>query len=105
MNFKDFNILFMATLDKLAIPESKRNVLLDLIRFTMPMLNNLPESYQVVQNSLQKPQISFFTVCKICNQEITRSKYDDSREEKIKYKVTRKKGCIKMTIVHRIMFA
>ena len=91
MNVKDFNILFMATVDRLAIPESNRNIILDLIRITMPKLNNLPESYQIVQNSFQKPDISSFTLCKICTQEISSLKYDDTRAKKLDYQRNKKK--------------
>jgi len=86
----EFNKLFMSTVDKLAIPETQRDIVLDFIRLTLPSLNNLPLSYHMVEKSIQKPEISSFILCKICNQEISSLKYDESEEKKKIYKKKKK---------------
>ncbi len=44
LNVKNFNLLFMATMDKIGIPEDTRHLVLDLIRFTLPVLSILSYS-------------------------------------------------------------
>jgi hypothetical protein len=72
----------MATVDKLGIAEDKRDMVLDLIRYSLPTDNELPLTYQIIP----KPEISSFLICKICNQEISSSKYTDSEDDKKKFK-------------------
>ena len=86
LNVKNFNLLFMATMDKIGIPEDTRHLVLDLIRFTLPILNELPVSYHIVKKSIEKPEISSFVLCKICNQEISSTRYSDSEEVKKQFK-------------------
>jgi hypothetical protein len=86
LNVRNFNLLFMATMDKISIPEDTRHLVLDLIRFALPILNELPLSYHMVKKSIEKPEISSFLLCKICNQEISSTRYNDSEEVKKKYK-------------------
>jgi hypothetical protein len=95
LNVREFNILFMATVDKLGVPEEKRDMILDLIRFTLPTLNELPVSYYMIQKTIPKPEISSFLLCKICNHEISSSKYNDTEEEKKLFKKSKAiKKCI-----------
>jgi hypothetical protein len=86
LKVSEFSILFMATVDKLGIPEEKRDMVLDLIRFTLPTLNELPVSYYMIERTIPKPEISSFLLCKICNQEVSSSRYYDTKEEKQKFK-------------------
>ena len=82
LNVRNFNLLFMATMDKLSIPEDTRHLVLDLIRFALPILNELPLSYHMVKKSIEKQEISAFLLCKICNQEISSTRYNESEEVK-----------------------
>ncbi len=86
LNVRNFSILFMATVDKLGIAEDKRDMVLDLIRYSLPTLNELPLTYHMIAKIIPKPEISSFLLCKICNQEISSSKYNDSEDDKKKFK-------------------
>ena len=89
LNVRKFSILFMATVDKLGIAEDKRDMVLELIRYSLPINNELPLTYHMIAKIIPKPEISSFLLCKICNQEISSSKYTDSEEEKKKFKRTK----------------
>ena len=68
LNVRNFSILFMATVDKLGIAEDKRDMVLELIRYSLPTLNELPLTYHMIAKIIPKPEISSFLLCKICNQ-------------------------------------
>ena len=81
VDIKTFNKLFMGTVESLLIPETRRDAVLDLIRLVLPTVNNLPTSYHMIQKTLPKPEMSSFMICKICGDEISSSKYNDSKEK------------------------
>lgn len=90
LNVRDFSLLFNATVDKLGVPEDKRDLILDLIRFALPTLNELPASYYMIKKTIPKPDISIFLLCKICNHEISSSRYSDTEEERTRFKKSKR---------------
>ena len=72
MEINDFNIAFMSTVEKLNIAETQRDVVLDLIRITAPLINNLPESYRRIRNSLEKPDVVETLICYSCGKELSK---------------------------------
>ena len=69
MEINDFNIAFMSTVEMLNIAETQRDVVLNLIRLTAPLINNLPESYRRIGNSLEKPDVVETLICFSCGKE------------------------------------
>ena len=49
LKIREFNTLFFATVDKIAIAENQREMVLDL-RLLLPIKNNLPSSYYKKHN-------------------------------------------------------
>ena len=60
----------MATVDKLALPETQVDILLDFIRLILPIQNNCPLSYYSIKKSIGTPDITSTLICKICDGEI-----------------------------------
>ena len=60
----------MALVDKLAICEKNRYVLLEFIRTILPRTSNIPTTYYLLKKSIEVPQINKFILCKYCSAEI-----------------------------------
>ena len=60
----------MATVEKLSLPESHRDIILDFIRLILPPLNNIPESYERLKKCIEEPDMKEFLICKGCQNEI-----------------------------------
>jgi hypothetical protein len=82
LELNDFNIAFMATVEKLDIGESQRDLVLDLIRLTAPLINNLPTSYRRIRNSLEKPDMTETLICYSCFKEIDRKMLEKGKKNK-----------------------
>jgi hypothetical protein len=78
----EFTVIFLATIDKLALPETHKDIVLDLIRLTMPLINNLPLSFHSMQKTVPVSNIISFSLCNICFQEIQPSLKDGKKNKK-----------------------
>ena len=67
---ESFCVLFYAALDKLSIPETQTDIVLDLIRLTLAIENNLPLSFYSILKTISKPEIIQYLVCTICGEEV-----------------------------------
>ena len=70
INVNDFNTLFLATVNKLAIAENQRETVLEFIRLLLTVDNNLPCSYNKIKKSVEMPDIKNNILCKFCNKKI-----------------------------------
>jgi len=93
LELKDFNDSFMSTMELLNICETKRDVVLDLIRLTLPLINNLPQSYRRIRNSLERPELTETLLCVSCGNELSRGKINCKKANKKIIRKCQSKNC------------
>ena len=93
LDINEFNHLFIATVEKLSIPDTHRDLILDLIRLSAPIINNVPESFRRIKNSLEKPDLIETLICSSCEQEIHKEKLIKGK----KGRKTKNKKCLSDT--------
>ena len=64
----------MGLVDRLSMPESHRETLLEFTRLILPPDNNLPNSYYQIKKSIPTPNITEITLCKLCNELVIHEK-------------------------------
>ncbi|CAF1026554.1 unnamed protein product [Brachionus calyciflorus] len=79
MTRSEFINLFEATTDKMALPESNRNVLYNFIQLLLPSDSNIPKSYYLLKKDIKFDSISSSLLCSFCKNDIDIVKYKDKR--------------------------
>lgn len=66
LKVKDFKILYLSCVEKLAIPEINCEFLLEFIRLILPTDNKLPTSHYKIKKSINATEIIQYNLCSIC---------------------------------------
>lgn len=74
MNVQNFNILYLSLVDKLSLPVSHSDLLLEFIRIILPENNNLPCSVYKIKRKNVVNEIRAYKLCKICETELVDNK-------------------------------
>ncbi|CAF0947297.1 unnamed protein product [Brachionus calyciflorus] len=71
-NFKrtEFVTLFESLVDKLAIPETRRDILYKFIQLILPQDSNIPKSYNLLKKSILVSKVETTILCGLCQNKI-----------------------------------
>lgn len=77
----EFNTLFLGLVDRLALPDTHSEILLEFIRAIVPRSNNLTTSYHKIKqskNSSSSLYFNEFKLCSVCNSKLKQTDCESS---------------------------
>jgi hypothetical protein len=87
ISLNEFNLLFMALLNKLSLPETHSEALFEFIKLILPTSNHVSESYYKYKKSFKNTLVKEHKLCHICKMKFVNNKCPSesccsNREEK-----------------------
>lgn len=73
----------MGMVDQIALAETHRDVVLEFIHLILPVENIIPNSYNLIKNSIAVPDIKTRIACKFCGEEVEIVKIKGQKTQKI----------------------